>query len=272
VAIWTRNPSREKHHAITTFQWDPMAGEPSEESLKGIDVVIHLAGEPVAQRWTNDAKAKIRDSRILGTRRLVAAIAKMNTKPSALICASAVGYYGSRGDEQLFESSPPGSGFLADVCRQWESEADAAVALGLRVAKIRIGIALGHGGGALAAIVPAFKLCAGGTFGSGRQWMPWIHVDDLVDLLRFAVENPVTGAINGTSPDPVTNARFTSELGQALHRPVLLRIPAFVLQTLMGEMSTAVLGSQRAYPAAAQALGFHWRFSRLGEALHDLLS
>jgi uncharacterized protein (TIGR01777 family) len=249
-----------------------MAGEPSEESLKGIDVVIHLAGEPVAQRWTNDVKAKIRDSRVLGTRRLVAAIARLNAKPSALICASAVGYYGSRGDEQLFEPSPPGSGFLAEVCRQWESEADAATSLGLRVVRIRTGIALGQGGGALSAMLPSFKLYAGGTFGSGRQWMPWIHVDDLVELFRFAVENPVSGPVNGTAPDPVTNARFTSELAQVLHRPAFLRIPAFALNLLMGEMATVVLASQRAYPAAAQALGFHWRFSRLGEALHDLLN
>jgi uncharacterized protein len=249
-----------------------MTGEPSQESLTGIDAVIHLAGEPVAQRWTVAAKRRIRDSRVLGTRRLVAAIAKLNKKPAVLVCASAVGYYGSRGDEQLFESSLPGSGFLADVCRQWESEADAATALGLRVAKIRTGIALGLGGGALAAMLPAFKLFAGGTFGSGRQWMPWIHIDDLVELFRFAVENRVSGVCNGVAPEPVANARFTAELGLALHRPALLRIPAFALKALMGEMATMVLGSQRAYPATAKALGFQWRYPLLGEALRNLLN
>jgi uncharacterized protein (TIGR01777 family) len=267
VAIWSRTLDGEN-----AFQWDPMAGEPSQASLSGVDVVIHLAGEPVAQRWTDDAKRRIRDSRVLGTRRLVEAISKLRQKPAVLVCASAVGFYGSRGDEQLIESAAPGSGFLADICQEWEHGAEAAAKLGLRVVKIRTGIALGRDGGALAAMLPVFRFFAGGSFGSGRQWMPWIHVDDLVEMFRFAIENPISGALNGTAPNPVTNSQFTVELAHALHRPAFLRIPAFALETLLGEMSVAVLGSQRAYPAAAQALGFNWRYAELGEALRNLLN
>jgi uncharacterized protein len=272
VAVWSRRPALETRAAVSSFFWDPLKGEPQEESLNRFDAVIHLAGETVAQRWTDDAKRKIRESRVLGTRRLISAIAKVPHKPAALICASAVGFYGSRGDERLTEDSAGGSGFLAELCREWEEEADAATALGLRVAKVRIGVVLGKEGGALPIMLPPFKLFAGASFGSGRQWTPWIHVDDLVEMFRYAVENQVSGVLNGTSPNPVTNSQFSSELGKVLHRPAFLKIPEFALKAMLGEMSQALLGSIRAYPAAAQALGFQWRHTQLGEALRNLLN
>jgi uncharacterized protein (TIGR01777 family) len=216
-------------------------------------------------------KRKIRDSRILGTHRLVSAISKLKDRPKALICSSATGYYGSRGDELLDESSAPGKDFLAEVCVGWEKWADSAARLGLRVVKIRTGIVLGKDGGALAKMLPAFRLFAGGELGSGKQWMPWIHVDDIVAMYRFAIESSVTGVLNGTAPHPVTNAEFTAKLGKVLHRPTFFRVPEFALQALYGEMSEVLLTGQRVLPAAPQAVGFQWKYPGLEEALHNLL-
>jgi uncharacterized protein (TIGR01777 family) len=271
VAVWTRHPGTEKRTAVETFLWDPLAGEPQEESLNGFDVVVHLAGEPVAQRWNPEVKSKIRDSRILGTRRLVSAISRVKHKPQALICASATGFYGSRGDEVVDETSAPGHGFLAETCVGWEREADAAAALGLRVVKMRTGIVLGKDGGALPQMLPAFRAFSGGTLGSGKQWMPWIHVDDLVAMYLFAINNAVSGALNGTAPNPVTNAKFTTELGKVLHRPTFLQVPSFALHALYGEMADMVLDGQRVLPNAPRDLGFQWKFKEVGEALHNLL-
>jgi uncharacterized protein (TIGR01777 family) len=271
VAVWSRKPGGEKRIAVEAFRWDPLAGEPQEESISGFDVVVHLAGEPVAQRWDAEAKRKIRESRVLGTRRLVSAISKVRHKPSALICSSAVGFYGSRGDEVLTESSRAGTGFLADVCVGWEKEADAAAGFGLRVVKVRTGVVLGLDGGALAKMLPAFQAFAGGALGSGKQWMPWIHVDDLVDMYRFAIDGSFSGALNGTAPNPVTNSQFTAKLGEVMHRPALLTVPAFALRALYGEMAQVVLEGQRAIPEAAKNLGFSWKYPGLEEALHNLL-
>jgi uncharacterized protein len=272
VAVWSRQPGEERRTAVQSFYWDPLEGEPQEESINGFDAVVHLAGESVAQRWNDDAKGKIRDTRILGTRRLVSAISKVRHKPAALICSSAVGYYGSRGDEVLTEASAPGKGFLAEVCIGWEKEAQAATGLGLRVANIRTGIVLGRDGGALPKMLPAFQSFAGGMLGSGRQWMPWIHVDDLVELYRFAIETPVSGPLNGAAPNPVTNAQFTAALAKAVHRPAFLNVPAFALHALLGEMAHMVLEGQRALPESPQKLGFTWKYSTLDEALRNLLN
>jgi uncharacterized protein (TIGR01777 family) len=201
----------------------------------------------------------------------VSAISKVRHKPSALICCSAVGYYGPRGDEVLSENSAPGSGFLADVCIGWEKEADTAAALGLRVVKLRTGVVLGRDGGALEKMLPAFQAFAGGILGSGKQWMPWIHIDDLVKMYRFAIEGSCSGALNGTAPSPVTNAQFTSELGKVLHRPAFLTVPAFALRALYGEMAQMLLEGQQAVPARPRELGFSWKFGGLEEALHNLL-
>lgn len=251
--------------------WDPGQGEPPEEALREADAVVHLAGENVAQRWTPDAKRRILESRMAGTRSLVGALAKLPRRPPVLVCASAVGYYGGRGDETLTEASAPGTGFLPGVCVAWEREAQAAEALGIRVVRMRIGIALDSRGGALKSMLPLFRIGAGGKLGDGRQWMSWIHLDDLAALFRFALDNPIAGPVNAVAPEPVTNADFTRALGRALHRPALFPMPKLALRLALGEMSEILLASQRAIPQAAQAAGFGFRFPQLGPALADLL-
>lgn len=251
--------------------WDPMNGLPPRESLENADAVVHLAGEPVAQRWTAEVKRRIRESRVAGTHHLVEALSALPRRPGVLVAASAVGYYGSRGDELLGESSPPGTGFLPEVCDAWEQEAQAAAALGMRVATIRIGVVLDPRGGALARLLLPFRLGAGGRLGSGQQWMSWIHLADLAEQFRFAVENPVAGVWNGVAPAAVTNREFTRELAHALHRPALFPVPALALKMVLGEMSEVLLASQRAVPRAAQSAGFRFRFPQLGPALADLL-
>ncbi len=251
--------------------WDPMQGPPPEEALSKADVVVHLAGEPVAQRWTDAVKRSIRESRVVGTRNLVARLGTLRNKPQALVCASAIGYYGSRGDELLRESSAPAAGFLPEVCVAWEREAEAAEALGIRVVRVRIGIVLDGKGGALKQMLPPFRMGVGGKLGDGQQWMSWIHLADLASLFQFAVENPVRGALNGVAPNPVPNADFTRELAKAVHRPALFPVPAFALKLLFGEMAGILLASQRVVPAAADALNFKFRFPELAGALSDVL-
>jgi len=251
--------------------WDPLKGPPPRESLEGVDVLIHLAGEPVAQRWTADVKRRIRESRVAGTRRLVQALADLPQPPAALICASATGYYGSRGDEPLGETSSPGSGFLPEICVAWEQEAQSAEALGMRVACIRIGLVLDPRGGALQRMLPPFRLGLGGRLGSGRQWMSWIHLADLAELFRFAVETPVRGPFNGVAPEPVRNMEFTRELAHAIHRPAVFPVPVLALKLLFGEMAGVLVESQRVRPRAAEEAGFRFRFPQLGPALADLL-
>ncbi len=251
--------------------WDPVQAPPPRESLENADAVIHLAGEPVAQRWTAEAKRRVRESRVAGTHHLVEALAALPRKPSVLVAASAIGYYGSRGDETLDESSPAGSGFLPEVCVAWEREAQAAESLGVRVVRIRIGLVLDPRGGALQRMLPPFRLGAGGRLGSGRQWMSWIHLADLAGLFRFAVENPVRGVFNGVAPHPVRNLDFTRDLARALHRPAWFPVPQLALKTLFGEMASVLLESQRVAPRAAEAAGFRFRFPGLGPALADLL-
>ena len=272
VGVWSRRPGKEKRAAVASFTWDPLQGEPPAESLNAMDAVIHLAGEPVAQRWNAEVKQRIRDSRVLGTRALVDAISRVRHKPRVLVCASAIGYYGDRGDEVLTESSSPGSGFLADVCRGWEAEADRAAEFGLRVVKLRIGFVLGKGGGALARMVPAFRMFAGGRLGSGKQWMPWIHVGDVAEMFAHAVENDIAGVWNATAPNPVTNADFTSEMGKALHRPAVFPVPPFALKLAFGEMGQHMLDSSRVVPEAGLKAGFRFRYAELGPALRDIIS
>jgi uncharacterized protein (TIGR01777 family) len=251
--------------------WDPVRGEPPAESLSGADAVIHLAGEPVAQRWNAEVKQKISSSRIEGTRNLVRAIAKLQKRPQTLVCASAIGYYGSRGDEVLTESSAAGSDFLAEVCAGWERAAREAEALGMRVASIRTGIALDARGGALARMLPPFRMGAGGKLAGGGQWMSWIHIADLAALFRHALLNPVSGPVNGVAPNPVTNTEFTRALGAALHRPAMFPVPAVALKLMFGEMAEVLLSSQRVLPKSAEAAGFRFQFTGLDAALADLL-
>jgi hypothetical protein len=271
VGVWSRRPGKEKRAAVASFAWDPMKGEPPAESLNTMDAVIHLAGEPVAQRWNDEVKRRIRDSRVLGTRALVDAISRVQHRPRVLVSASAIGYYGDRGDEVLTESSGPGSGFLVDVCRGWEAEADRAVELGLRVIKLRIGFVLGKDGGALAQMVPAFRAGVGGRLGSGKQWMPWIHVSDVAEMFAYAAENEIAGVWNASSPNPVTNAEFTREMGKTLHRPAVIPLPPFALKLAFGEMGQHMLDSSRVIPEAALKANFKFQYPEPGAALRDLL-
>ncbi|MEP6715633.1 MAG: TIGR01777 family oxidoreductase [Terriglobia bacterium] len=272
VGIWSRKPGLVTRPALAAFSWEPLAGEPPEESVNTMDAVIHLAGEPVAQRWNAAVKVRIRDSRVIGTRRLVDVIGRVPHKPKVLVCASAIGIYGDRGDEVLTETSSTGPGFLADVCRAWEAEADRATEFGLRVVKLRIGFVLGKDGGALAMIAPAFRAFAGGRLGSGRQWMPWIHADDVAEMLVYAVENGnVSGVWNATAPNPVRNAEFTRKVARAVHRPAIIPVPLFALKLAFGELGRHMLDSARVIPARAAEAGFPFRYPELGGALHNLL-
>ena len=255
--------------------WDP-AASPDAAVLRGADALVHLAGAGIAdQRWTPARKQAIHDSRVAGTRALVHAVAALPpaARPATLLSASAIGFYGDRGDEALTEQSPSGNDFLSALCQAWEQEAFAARELGVRVAVIRIGVVLGKDGGALEKMLLPFRLGLGGRLGSGRQWMSWIHVDDLVGLFAYAVgHTEVRGVLNGVAPAPVTNAEFTAALGRALHRPAVLAVPAFALRLALGEMSAMLLASQRVLPRAAQRHGFDFRYPEIGPALVDLCS
>ncbi len=263
---------REAGHECTALARTGSGANTKWSSIEGADAVVHLAGEPVAQRWTEDVKKRIRESRRDGTANLVRALGQLSRRPSVLVNASAIGIYGDRGDETLTEASPAGSGFLADVTREWEAAADGATALGMRVVKIRIGVVLGKNGGALAKMLPVFRAGLGGKLGSGRQWMSWVHLDDLAGLFRFALENDaVSGVLNGTAPNPVRNAEFTRDLAGVLHRPALFTVPGAALRLMFGEMATAVLGGQRVLPAATEGAGFRFRYPELRPALEDIL-
>ncbi len=253
-------------------EWDALKAPAPKASLAGADAVIHLAGEPVSQRWNDNVKRRIMDSRKLGTRHLVEGLADSARKPPVLVSASATGYYGDRGDETLVEDSDPGRGFLPEVCMEWEKQALNAEVLGIRVATVRIGLVLGKEGGALAKMLPPFKAGVGGRLGSGQQWMPWIHVDDLIELFVFAMmRDGVAGAVNGVSPAPVRNAGFTAALASVLHRPAIFAVPRFALQVMFGEMAEIILGGQKAFPKAAEGAGFRFRYRELHGALAALL-
>jgi uncharacterized protein len=241
-------------------------------SVPRVDAVIHLAGEPIAQRWSEEVKNRIRVSRLAGTRNLVEAIGLLKHKPSALVSSSAIGYYGDRRNEILTEESGPGKGFLADVCLGWEQEADRARELGLRVVKIRTGVVLGPDGGALKRMLPPFKLGLGGKFGNGKQWMSWIHREDLLRMYRFAADTErIEGPLNGTAPQPVTNAEFTHLLAKAAHRLAFIPIPEFGLRMVLGEMAEFLFDSTRAVPEAAVRHGFSFTYSHLQDALKPLV-
>lgn len=275
VTVLSRDPRRARERlgsGIEAVAWDPL-GEPAPAAaLAERDGVIHLAGEPVAQRWSAAAKERIRTSREVGTANLVAGLRSAEPRPRALVSASAVGYYGARGDEEVPESTPPGEGFLAEVCVLWERAAQAAHELGMRVACVRTGIVLDANGGALAKMLPPFRAGVGGPVAGGRQWMPWIHVDDLVGIYLAALDfEDWNGAINGSAPRPVTNRDFSKALGRALHRPALAPVPRLALRALYGEMEQIVTTGQRAVPQRALALGYAYEHPDLDEALRSAL-
>jgi uncharacterized protein (TIGR01777 family) len=272
LRVLSRHAGTNLPPGVQLYVWDAMKGQPPEESLDGADAVVHLAGEPIAQRWNDEVKQKIIESRATGTRNLVQALSTTRRRPAVLVCGSAIGYYGSRGEEILTESSVPGSGFMAEVCVAWEKEADLAESLGMRVVKLRTGMVLGPNGGALAKMVPPFKAGMGGKMGHGDQWMSWVHIDDLVGIVQHALENPMRGPVNGTSPNPVTNADFTKALGHSLSRPAVFPMPAFTLKFMFGEMSEVMLASQRVLPKAAEAAGYTFRYPQLELALENILA
>jgi uncharacterized protein len=268
--------SRDAAHAeqrlglgVRAFGWLPESGPPPAAAFEGIDTVFHLAGEPVAEgRWTAEKKRRIEDSRVIGTRQLVAGLSGLPALPRVLICASAVGYYGDRGDQELTEAASQGAGFLADVTGAWEAEARAAERYGVRVVMARLGIVLAARGGALARMLTPFKLGLGGKLGDGRQWMPWVHLDDAVGLLLHAARDErLRGPMNVVGPEPVTNAEFTRELGRALGRPAVFPVPRLALRAAFGELSQVMLASQRVLPGVASETHYTFRYPRLGPAL-----
>ena len=275
--VLSRDPDRARQSLLVTHAtvhgWDAHSPPPAA-ALADVDTVIHLAGDPVAdRRWDEAKRREIRDSRVLGTRFLVDGLASLTTRPKVLVCASAVGYYGDRGDETLDEKSAPGSDFLAQVCVDWEREAMRAESFGMRVARVRIGVVLGRGGGALAKMLTPFRLGLGGRLAGGGQWMPWVHLDDVVGILLHASTNEsVAGPINATAPTPVTNAEFTQALARALHRPAIFPMPGFVLKLIMGEFGEIVLASQKVIPAAAQRTGYSFQHPQIGPALAAIVA
>jgi len=278
VTVLSRDPEgarRRLGSGIEAVAWDPL-GEPAPaHALAGRDGVIHLAGEPVAQRWSAAAKERIRTSREQGTANLVAGLRSADPRPRTLVSASAVGYYGPHGDDQVPESAPPGEDFLAQVCVAWERAAQAAGELDVRVAIVRTGIVLDPKGGALAKMLPPFKAGVGGPVAGGGQWMPWIHVDDLVGLYVAALDGTGgdwSGPLNGSAPEPVTNRDFSKALGRALHRPALAPVPRLALRALYGEMEQIVTTGQRAVPARPLALGYAYAHPQLDEALRSALA
>jgi hypothetical protein len=257
--------------AIETRVFDPN-GPPNPAAFAAVDAVIHLAGESVAGRWTEEKKRRIADSRIAGTATLVESLRLGTGRPATVVCASAVGYYGDRRDEPLTEAAAPGSDFLAGVCVAWEAAASQCETLGIRTVRMRTGIALGKNGGALAQMKRPFEFFAGGPLGSGRQFVPWIDVRDLAALYCFALERKtVDGAVNAVAPQSATNARFSRALGAALHRPSILPAPAFAIRLALGEFAETVLGGQRAVPQVALDAGFVWAHADLEDDLRDLL-
>jgi len=257
--------------------WDPLAPV-AAAAVSGFDAVVHLAGESVVGRWTDEKKKAIRDSRVLGTRNLAAALARSEAKPRVFVCASAVGFYGDRGEEVLREESPAGQGFLPEVCREWEDASRIAAEAGIRTVNIRIGLVLTAKGGALGNMLNPFKLGLGGRIGSGRQWWSWIHVDDIVGGIRHAmgtasVVGSVNGPVNLVAPNPVRNAEFTKVLASVLRRPAFFPVPEFALRLAFGKMAAAelLLASQRVEPEKLRASGYTFRFRELRAALGNLV-
>lgn len=260
---------------VKAFAWDAENQPAPAEAFDGVEAVFHLAGEPVSEgRWTKEKKRRLRASRVEGTRNLVQTLVQLPKKPRVLVSASAVGYYGDRGAELLTEDAKPVPDFLGDICIHWEQEAQQARQAGIRVVNLRIGIVLGEKGGAIGKMLLPFQMGLGSPFGSGQQYMPWIHLDDLVGLFLFAAErDTLTGSLNATAPHPVTNRDFTKTLGKVLGRPTFMPSPpVFLLKAAIGEFATVLLQSQNAVPQKALAAGFQFRYPDLEPALREILT
>jgi uncharacterized protein (TIGR01777 family) len=275
VTVLSRSPgkARQALAGVDAVAWDPTAGPAPDEALAGRDAVVHLAGEDVAQRWTEDAKRRIRDSRETGTRNLVAGLRASEPRPRVLVSASAVGWYGARGDEELDEQVPAGDDFLARVVTAWEREADRAADLGMRVVEVRTGVVLDKDGGALSKMLPFFRLGIGGPVAGGRQYLPWIHLDDIVGIYLAALDGDGwSGPVNGTAPEPVTNRDFAHALGRAIHRPAFAPVPALAVRALYGDMAEMVTQGQRAVPRRPLELCYRFRHPELDDALRSALA
>ncbi len=267
-----RGRARSSEGSATQVSWDPLA--PVSPAVSGFDAVVHLAGESVVGRWTDEKKNAIRDSRVLGTRHLSAALAQTEVKPRLLVCASAIGFYGDRGDEVLGENSPMGRGFLPEVCSEWEKATQAATDAGIRVVNIRIGLVLSAKGGALPKMLTPFKLGLGGRIGSGRQWWSWIHVDDIVGAIHHAMRTEsLSGPVNLVAPNAVRNAEFTEVLASVLRRPAIFPVPEFAVRLAFGKQAAEemLLASQRVQPGKLGASGYTFRFRELRAALENLV-
>jgi uncharacterized protein len=260
----------------TGLLWDPYAANPisQAEALEGVSAVVHLSGANVAQRWTPAYKREILNSRVVPTRALATLLAGLRSPPAVLVCASAIGIYGSRGDEVVTETSAPGSGFLPEVCLSWEAASQPASDAGIRVVHLRFGVVLSPAGGALAKMLPAFRAGLGGRMGSGRQWMSWVALPDILRAILFAIETPsLSGPVNVVSPNPVTNLEFTHALGRVLGRPTLLAVPEFALRLVFGEMAAGtILESERVMPDRLSAAGFRFEHQQLEAGLRAVLS
>ena len=254
-------------------QWDPDAGNVDTAALDGVEAAVHLGGASIAgRRWNAAYKQEIRDSRVNSTRLLTETLAKLDPRPSVFLCASALGYYGDRGDEVLTENSPRGSGYLADVTAEWEGATSSALDAGIRVCNMRIGVVLSDTGEMPRSMLAPFKLGLGGKLGNGRQYMSWVHLDDVVGAFAHALETPtLQGPINLSSPNPVTNAEFTKALARALSRPALFTVPRFALRIAMGEMAQFALASSRLYPLKIMESGYKFKWDVIEPALRDIL-
>jgi uncharacterized protein len=278
ATVLTRDPERAREALgdVEAVRWEP-TGEPAPaQALAGRDAVVNLAGEPVAQRWSASVKHAIRDSRVLGTRNLVEGLRLLGddagARPRMLLSASASGYYGRRGEEPLDEDAAPGEDFLASVCVEWEAEAERAAELGVRVVRVRTGVVLDASGGALAQMLPPFRLGVGGPVAGGRQYIPWIHVADLVGVMVCAIEDERwSGAVNASAPEPVSNRDFSRTLGRVLGRPALVPVPGAALRLLYGEMAGIVTTGARMVPAKALVLGYSFQHPQLEQALRSAL-
>jgi uncharacterized protein len=280
VTVLSRDPDRARGKLgaeVRALRWEALSEPAPIQALAGRDAVVHLAGEPVAQRWSERARRAIRDSRVVGTRNLVEGLRELdahdhNARPGVLVSSSAIGYYGAHGPEPIDEEAPAGEDFLARVCAEWETQARAAERLGMRAVQVRTGVVLDRAGGALAKMLPPFRLGAGGPVAGGRQYVAWIHRDDLIGMMLAALSDERwSGPVNATAPEPVTNRELSHALGHALHRPALLPVPELALRALYGEMAEIVTTGVRAVPAKALVLGYGFEHPRLDEALQAAL-
>jgi uncharacterized protein len=274
VTVLSRDATRAQSslgEQVQALEWRHPESEPAPtEALRGRHGVVHLLGEPIAQRWSDEARRKIRDSRVLGTRNLVAALRELDDRPRVLISQSGAGWYGHRGEERLDEHARAGEDFLAQLSVAWEAAAEHAEELGVRVVRTRTGVVLSRSGGALERMLPFFKLGIGGPVAGGRQYVPWIHLDDVVGILLACLDDEsVSGPVNMTAPEPATNRDFSKALGRVLHRPAFAPVPGLAVRLLYGEMSAVVTTGQRAVPSRLEGIGYRFQWPNLEDALRD---